>query len=1029
MLSFNNLKLGVKLPLMLAVVALAGLGAMGVVAYRDASEVLDHGGMVALQNTLATRKYEVENLSRALMVDARSEAAAMTTQRALREFASAWGRIEGDPQDYLDSAYGSGSDAPVGMRDSVEYAGDLTDYSIVHRRYHAALRTVRDSSGFQDVLLVDVAGNVLYSVEKEPDYATNLLARAGAETGLGQVVGRALAAPDGGPVTSDFGLYAPSGGVPAAFIAVPVKSAEGLKLGVIAFRVATDWLEAILQRPQGLGATGQVYLAAADGRMRSNLRLTPEPAILLRSVETAVVAKALQTDAAIVEAAGLSGAPAHISYDRVEFLGNRYAILLEQDQAELLAPSAALGRKLATQGSVLTLLFIAIAWVMARSLSSPLRAVGGAMRRIAARDMEAEVPYRSRGDEVGEIARALEDFRTALIAADVVAQDGYLKGAAFEGTSAAMMMTTPDFRISYVNAALIALVQDAIDEFRKVTPDIDAEKLLGRDIDVFHKLPGRVRAILSDPKNLPYHADIALGTRRYGLEITAVSMPGRGTLGYVVEWRDVTVARMNISTLSAIDRNQITAGFDPDWRLSAANANMLALIGKPLDAVIGSRFADLIHSQVAAESGEGAMRARLAAGETVTTRMTLAGPDTEPVVIDGSITPVLDRKGAVLKYLVMAIDVTEAQKRLQAAEAARLSMLAAQEAVVEALRLALGRLSDGDLTAQIDTCFEADYERLRVDFNTAASTLHDAIQTVVENAGGIESEAKEITSAAEDLSRRTEQQAATLEQTAAALDELTASVRSAAQGASEASRNVTDARASAEASGAIVEQAVSAMGEIAASSARISKIISVIDDIAFQTNLLALNAGVEAARAGEAGRGFAVVASEVRALAQRSSEAAREIDGLITVSTSQVRRGVDLVGQAGSALKHIVGSVSDIAERVNAIAGSAQEQAAGLAEINTAVNQLDQVTQHNAAMFEQTTAASHALTRGAVALTETTARFRTRASAAQRAASRSAPPTSAGAAQPRGVVASVNRGGAILPAAKRALAEDSWAEF
>ncbi|MBW6506794.1 MAG: PAS domain-containing protein, partial [Rhodobacteraceae bacterium] len=961
MLSFNNLKLGVKLPLMLALLAVAGLGVMGMLAYRNASDVLDRGGMSKLQDTLASRKSEVENLSRELLVEARSEAAALTTQRALREFGSAWTRIEGDPQAYLDKTYGSGSDTPAGTRDTVEYAGDLTDYSIVHRRYHAALRGVRDKSGFQDVFLIDVTGRVLYSVEKNADYATNLLAGAGAETGLGRVVDKAFAAPDGGPVTSDFGHYAPSGGLPAAFVAVPVKTAEGLTLGLIAFQIGPDRLEAILRRPQGLGATGQVYLVGVDGRMRSNLRLSSEPAFLQRSVESEAVTRAMQADAGIIEAAGLGGAAAHVAYDRAEFLGNRYAILLEQDEAELLAPSAALGRTLALQGGVLTFLFVAIAWLLARSLSRPLRAVGGAMHRIASRDMETEVPHRARGDEVGEIARALEDFRAALIEAEAVAQDGYLKGAAFEGTSAAMMMTTPDFCISYVNAALVALVQEAIEEFRKVTPDIDAEKLLGRDIDVFHKMPGRVRAILSDPKNLPYHADIALGTRRYGLEITAVTMPGRGALGYVVEWRDVTVARMNISTLSAIDRNQITASFDPDWRLAAANANLLACIGKPLDAVIGVQFADFIQVQAAAEMGEDSMRARFAQGETITSRMTLAGPSGEPVVIDGSITPVLDRKGVVLKYLLMAIDVTDAQERLQSAEAARRAVVAAQEAVVEALRLALGRLSDGDLTAQIDTSFEAEHEQLLADFNTAAATLHDVIQTVIENAGGIESDAKEITTAADDLSRRTEQQAATLEQTAAALDQLTVSVHSAAQGASDASRNVAEARASAEASGAIVEQAVSAMGEIASSSAQIAKIISVIDDIAFQTNLLALNAGVEAARAGEAGRGFAVVASEVRALAQRSSDAAREIDGLITASTGQVRRGVDLVGQAGAALGHIVTSVSDIAGRVDAIAGSAQEQAAGLAEINTAVNQLDQVTQQNAAMFEQTTAASHAL--------------------------------------------------------------------
>jgi methyl-accepting chemotaxis protein len=246
---------------------------------------------------------------------------------------------------------------------------------------------------------------------------------------------------------------------------------------------------------------------------------------------------------------------------------------------------------------------------------------------------------------------------------------------------------------------------------------------------------------------------------------------------------------------------------------------------------------------------------------------------------------------------------------------------------------------------------------------------------VIENADLIQGEASEISSAADDLSARTERQAATLEQTASALDELTSSVKSAAEGAAHANSLVDTARENAEASGDVVREAVDAMGEIEASSQQISKITGVIDEIAFQTNLLALNAGVEAARAGEAGRGFAVVASEVRALAQRSSDAAKEIAGLISSSSTHVKRGVGLVGQAGDALGGIEKSVADIHNFVAEIAVSARQQSSGLAEINIAVTKLDQVTQQNAAMFEQTTAASHSLTQEAETLSATVAQF------------------------------------------------------
>ncbi|MGI3901854.1 MAG: methyl-accepting chemotaxis protein [Janthinobacterium lividum] len=294
-------------------------------------------------------------------------------------------------------------------------------------------------------------------------------------------------------------------------------------------------------------------------------------------------------------------------------------------------------------------------------------------------------------------------------------------------------------------------------------------------------------------------------------------------------------------------------------------------------------------------------------------------------------------------------------------EAARAESARQQAEVVESIALGLDRLSRGDLVSRLDRAFSPDYEKLRADFNGAMGQLQQTLTVVAANGSAIRSGTGEISHAADDLSRRTEQQAASLEETAAALDEITATVRKTAQGANQASAAVMKAKAGAEESGRIVSEAVEAMGGIEKSSAQITQIIGVIDEIAFQTNLLALNAGVEAARAGDAGRGFAVVASEVRALAQRSADAAKEIKGLIAASRGQVERGVALVGRTGTALATIVAEVTEIATAVAEIAASAQEQASGLDQVNIAINQMDQVTQQNAAMVEESNASSRAL--------------------------------------------------------------------
>jgi methyl-accepting chemotaxis protein len=306
----------------------------------------------------------------------------------------------------------------------------------------------------------------------------------------------------------------------------------------------------------------------------------------------------------------------------------------------------------------------------------------------------------------------------------------------------------------------------------------------------------------------------------------------------------------------------------------------------------------------------------------------------------------------------------------------RTTQAAEQDEVVRGLASGLAALAEGDLTASVSQAFAIHYDSLRTDYNAAISRLGSVVRQIVANANGIATGTMEITSATDDLSTRTERQATTLGQTAAALNEITTTVRQTADGARQARDLVIAAQSDAVRSGEVVRDATRAMDAINASAVQIGRIIGVIDEIAFQTNLLALNAGVEAARAGDAGRGFAVVASEVRALAQRSAGAAKEIKGLISASSVEVARGVSLVAAAGQALQQIVSQVGEISGVVATIAGSAETQATGLAEVNAAVNQMDQVTQQNAAMVEQSTAACNGVSSQAADLVELVGHFR-----------------------------------------------------
>ncbi len=724
----KNVKFGLKLPAALVAMSLTVTAVMSFFQLNQFERKMVQQQLQQLEVIASDRAEALEYFFHRIADRTQAFAGYPAISDANRMLGATYGLIE-DPKTTLHADYIHNNPHDAGERQLLSNAQTGSPYDRQHEAFHNYFLSLRDSLHLYDVFLINLEGDVIYSVYKEADFATNLVSGEFNDSGLARVFSAAASLGQGEIVFEDFSPYEPSANAPASFIATPIFDSFGTKSGVLAVQLPSSELTAAINHETGLGETGEVTAFGNDFRARSYSRFEGRYSIFEQLPQRdAFENSSAETVSLSRNDTGFYGEATVSATTIVDVLGTPWAIVAQIERSEAMEPIFA-ARNLALIIAAISIVVVAlVGWLISTALTKPMTWFASAVERIGAGDYDVEFKDTDRRDEIGTLSRALSQLKAEVQAGE---------------------------------------------ELQKLT-----KKKAGEQTDAIEKM-----------------------------------------------------------------------------------------------------------SQ------------------------------------------------------------------------------------------SLSRLAQGDLSKPITETLGSDYERLRTDYNSALSRLNETLLTLSQNSDTIEESASEISASSETLSTDANMQAATLEESVASIDELAATARQNMQTAQTVQQLVMDAKSDVDHNSGVVEETIAAMDNLRKSSEEISAIIGLIEDISFQTNLLALNAGVEAARAGESGKGFAVVAAEVRALAQRSSDAASEIKTLVNESTSQVETGVRLVGETSEVISTVFKKVDQVNEQMKSVSEAVAEQTQTVENLNSGMAQLDEVTQRNASMVDSFANGSRALETQAQSMARAVAMF------------------------------------------------------